>query len=1133
MNEDCGCCEGLEELTPETVANAPGLDAISYRVGTHATFLETMKARLSGHCLDADADGCAGKSRPMLALTTRAAEDPSVAMLDAWATVADVLTFYQERIANEGYLRTATERRSLLELARLIGYKPHDGVASSVYLAFTLDEGTEQVIPAGTRAQSVPGPGELIQPFETSEPLPARARWNTLAPRRTRPMNLMEPLASGRSLTYLYLKGTSTNLSVNDALLIDSGPRAVYRVLEVNADPTADRTHVRIAPWTRGGGIGQPPLAGTVPHNAIMRLREVADIALAQVGTSIDPKLKTAATANSLLDVLKNALENKSAGQALLVLEEQILPDLRRLVSQPAVQRSPNLRTWLAGIVEELEAVVGSLTAAEPDEEVNPIELFDEPDIFKLPSSVTGQLTTHTAAQPKMVPAIELTRALSEQLLKPASAPPANRASLGRGVGKSFHATSDTAARLSTAFQPGLKDNLYLALENTPVTAAQPVRVYALRKQLRLFGSTAPQQTRLVNQTTGDAGTSSTGMVTQYNEWTPAPDEQSNLLFLDGAHDKILPGGFVAVYRHDKPSPVVYTGQEASVRARAAYGVSGDTTAVKINLDWWRPRPVAATNTTTTQPPDPAQNTFDAVRGSIVFAQSEQLELVEEPITDDICEQSPEADAQRIELDGVYDGLEPGRWLIITGERTDVTIQGEERTTEVVTTADVAGGERGTVKMVGLEPALAVPAITGAELVMLGGVEHSYDPELHGDRMHTTIVLSNKLAYCYKRDTVTIYGNVAHATHGETREEVLGSGDGGRSMQSFTLRQSPLTYVSAATPEGVGSTLVVRVNGVRWHETDTLAALGPKDRNYVTRTDDEAKTSVVFGNGERGARPPTGVENIRAVYRTGIGRPGNVKAGQISLLATKPLNVSKVTNPLAATGGADREARDAVRRNAPLAVMSLDRLVSVRDYEDFARTFAGVGKASAARLTDGRRLFVHLTIAGADDIPIAPESDLFNNLRLALLKYGDPHQPLEIEVRALRLLVISAGVSVDPDYLWENVEPQVRAALLGRFGFDRRELGQDVYLSEVMGAIQSVPGVVYADVDVFDALDEDLSSASLEMIGRRRKPRQRIPVRLAQVDRNATTFGGRIRPAQIALLSPDVPETLLLKELKA
>src|SRR5262249_58295935 len=109
------------------------------------------------------------------ALKTRERSDPAIALLDAWATVADVLTFYQERIANEGYLRTATERRSILELARLVGYALRPGVAASVYLAFTLENNYRVEIPIGARSQSLPGPGELPQSFETSEKLEAPA----------------------------------------------------------------------------------------------------------------------------------------------------------------------------------------------------------------------------------------------------------------------------------------------------------------------------------------------------------------------------------------------------------------------------------------------------------------------------------------------------------------------------------------------------------------------------------------------------------------------------------------------------------------------------------------------------------------------------------------------------------------------------------------------------------------------------------------------------------------------------------------------------------------------------------------------------------------------------------------------
>src|SRR5437868_200486 len=151
-NLPCDCCEGPKVLTPLSVANRPGLSALSYRAGTYATFFGTMRGRLSA------------KEFPELAsLRTRESTDASMALLDAWAAVGDVLTFYQERIANEGYLRTATERRSVLELARLVGYALRPGVAASVYLAYSLEKDSVPVeIPTGSRANSVPAPGEQM-----------------------------------------------------------------------------------------------------------------------------------------------------------------------------------------------------------------------------------------------------------------------------------------------------------------------------------------------------------------------------------------------------------------------------------------------------------------------------------------------------------------------------------------------------------------------------------------------------------------------------------------------------------------------------------------------------------------------------------------------------------------------------------------------------------------------------------------------------------------------------------------------------------------------------------------------------------------------------------------------------------
>jgi hypothetical protein len=59
---------------------------------------------------------------------------------------------------------------------------------------------------------------------------------------------------------------------------------------------------------------------------------------------------------------------------------------------------------------------------------------------------------------------------------------------------------------------------------------------------------------------------------------------------------------------------------------------------------------------------------------------------------------------------------------------------------------------------------------------------------------------------------------------------------------------------------------------------------------------------------------------------------------------------------------------------------------------------------------------------------------------------------------------------VAPHHSWDRVEPAARAALLDAFSFRRRELGQDVYLSEAVAVMQSVPGVDYVDVDVFHGI---------------------------------------------------------------
>ena len=491
------------------------------------------------------------------------------------------------------------------------------------------------------------------------------------------------------------------------------------------------------------------------------------------------------------------------------------------------------------------------------------------------------------------------------------------------------------------------------------------------------------------------------------------------------------------------------------------------------------------------------------IRNTVVSIQTEELFLADIPYTANVQGNS-------IELNDLYNGLSTGRWLIVSGERADI---------------------QSTI------------GVKANELVMVAGIDQQYDDDLPGDKTRTMITLANALAYQYKRDTVVIYGNVLKATHGETRKETLGSGDASQAFQSFALKQAPLTFVSSPTPAGAESTLEVYVNDVRWHEIDSLAGLAKTDRRFVTKTDDAGKTTIIFGNGQSGARLPTAPGNVRAEYRNGIGRPGNVPAGQISLLMSKPLGVSGVINPLRASGGADRESRETARKNAPRTVTALDRLVSVSDYADFARTFAGIGKSVAAQLSDRQRRVVHVTIAGADDIPIDENSDLYHNLLRALRNSGDPDLPVTLQVRELLLLVLSAKIRILPDYQWEPVVKAVRARLLDTFSFERRELGQDVLLSEAIASIQSVRGVDYVDVDVLGGVPEKKTDKDkpirrlltpqeiaeeaklfIDTSEKTSRPEARVRVNLADFELDA------IRPAQLAFLTPDVADTIVLNQ---
>jgi predicted phage baseplate assembly protein len=524
--------------------------------------------------------------------------------------------------------------------------------------------------------------------------------------------------------------------------------------------------------------------------------------------------------------------------------------------------------------------------------------------------------------------------------------------------------------------------------------------IYALRDRLNVFGHNAPKRTKALD----DAGWD--------EDWDETPRNKITINDSQAA---------TATHYEDASGVKNATDLEpASSRILADSWVAledanGDLTPYRVATVAQRSRADYAisgkiAHVEVTAPGGGSPSGLDGftIRDTTVHAESERLEQAEALLPETI----DAADGELV-LDGLVLGLEAGQSIALAGE--DAELDGV-RWNEVITLIEATHR-------------------AGHTTLHFGGLEHSY-----------------------KRSTVTLNANVVEATHGEAvGEEILGSGSGGPD-QRFALAKPPLTHTQSASGDGAESSLEVWIDGVRWERTRGLYGLEPRDEHYVARRNDDGRTEVIFGDGERGASPPSGTDNVRARYRSGIGAGGNVPAGSLTLLQTRPLGVRDVVNPLAASGGTDPEGRDSARAGAPLTVMTMGRVVTLADYEHFATSFIGIAKARASELWRAERRVVHLTVAAEGGE--APDGERLDELRDSLRAAGDLGVALELEPLQLIPVEIGGSVLVDPAHEFETVRAGIAAALGDRYGFERRGFGESIAGSQVVAAALEVPGAL-------------------------------------------------------------------------
>ena len=479
----------------------------------------------------------------------------------------------------------------------------------------------------------------------------------------------------------------------------------------------------------------------------------------------------------------------------------------------------------------------------------------------------------------------------------------------------------------------------------------------------------------------------------------PLTETERTVLRLDGNYPGIMPGSYVVIDSADPASstPAVQYPVIAKVGSAATVAASGYGITGKV------------TQLTLSEPwIDGSAVLQSALRPLTVHAQPAALPLQPAPVTADVAGSS-------IDLDGLVAGMEPGRLIAVTGTRTGLPAGATVQSGEIAMVASVSTGADG------------------------------------GDTTYSTLNLAGPLTYSYQRATVQIYGNVVPAHQGATINQVLGSGQPAQAPQSFTLSSGPLLADPAPTGPGSASTLKVTVDGVGYAQVSRFDSTTPA-QSFLAGTDASGQTTIVFP-----APLPAGTGNISASYRAGDGSQGNLQAGQITQLLSRPASLSSVTNPLPATGGSGGDDQESVRAAAPAGLSGLGRVVTVSDYAGLAGSIAGVGKASAA-LTRGAGVAV--TIAGTDPVQLNPGDSLCSGVAAAIAAVADPALPVQVLPASLYLIALTADVVRDPLVTWDATVAAVQAALLASFGYAQRDLGQDVAVSDLLAAAHAAPGVL-------------------------------------------------------------------------
>lgn len=1077
----CACCTSSVPPAPAIVWNRPGLSRIMFRIGTFATFREAL---LEGIAAEAS----------LAALTTRESDDYAITLLELSAALGDVLTFYNERIANELFIRTARERDSVLRLVRLIGYRLRPGLAATAMLAFGLDASAETRIRRGLKVMSVPGQDERPQTFETLEQIVAHGDLNAvqaLAP--PMPFNAFQ-----KGQTRAPLVDYPKPLMQGDAIVIFGFGAIEEKTIDAR-DGAAGDEHLSFSPPVQS----RDWWPGVVRAEKIQRRLRFFGYNAPIRFPSYDPSKLTWST-----PAIDGSYTSPDGNYPLDTRYDDLKIGTRLLIDVgPVPDTTPRLLTAVVLASSEQNASINNIgnTATYAQDTVTCAQLGQTIRGQPIAAPLNGghRVLARTGAG-TLIDFDPLGGATSwESITNVASDVSALSTGANRidAFARNGFGVLSAATWVSGAWNWTNLDGVITSTPKALALTGGEIIVFARGFDFALWYRNI---TLGANDVSGGPWTSLSGIVAS----DPAViSAGSNIdVFVRGIDRGLwLIARNGGVWSDWQP----LHGKLASAPAAASTG-SNHVDVVALDDDgsvahrrrassgWshWRNLGGQVKGTPAIVATGP-----DSV-GIFALGADGQLWQIARvgntwspwiPLGGKLAG-APSAIVHNGDVliyaqdsDGLIAGLTwSGGWQPWNRIAADLGMIDDRRQTRIYQLADreisfrefeyppMLFGGKAAIRLKPGQHALGGLAKLdkGRRILVESGATKHFatvnaavpfasapgEPE-----DHLLVDFSPSLPRPLAK--ATLKGNIAEASHGETQpDETLGNGDASKNFLKYRLARSPLTYLPSETSLQGDPALEIRVSGERWQNVASLYGHGATKRVFTARTTDAGDTIVTFGDGRTGARVPSGAMNVVARYRRGLGLEGLVRADQLSIAMERPVGLRTVTNPLPAEGGADPEKRDDARNTAPTAIRTFGRAVSLQDFEWIVTSSGLISRAFVTWVWYELQRAVHLTVAAAAGAKLS--EDALGKLYVALNAVRDPNRRLFLANLVRVPIVVKVRIIADPALEQEKVLQAARAGIAQLFSFEAMPLGAAVHASHVYSALQ-VKGVLAVGIDLF------------------------------------------------------------------